>query len=553
MLSGENPARRIVSRTASVRAVSQVQLLLVRNEDDAFRKVQEEVLEWMRRKAGRALPKAAWDGLTFELDEVGAQRVTAAHLEEPRYWAARVDDADRDVAQRTWTSEIGVAEASNGRVLLGCRLVVSARGENPVYQPSIPVFIRDVVRGGGAFLDDRELKSRPWVVQSQDDVTQLCELLSSKTRRVNVCVFSLGPDETDPATASASADSVHRLTLGAAHVVVLTGPAAFMLTDRIGREFSVFNRAVRTYRPAFNTDSDDPMRHPVAMATRIALWQDFGLHGPDAFESFLVRNTILHTVSHSDLERVLPPFSEVRRIAAGAIMAIARDAGATNDDLLRLFEEENARLRAALDEEKALHNGLLAAADRDRDDGQRRMEEAKGEVYRLNQRIRTLESQFKGISGPETSSVLLKSLADLKEWSDANLSGSVVVTNRALRGAKESDYEDPQLAFRALLLLRDHYVPMRRGRDRGLAESYAKALAELGLEEDRSMTANRLGEQGDEYLVHHNGKKWKLNRHYRKGTSRQSRHCFRLYFFWDDEEEQVVVGWLTSHLDTRQT
>ena len=49
------------------------------------------------------------------------------------------------------------------------------------------------------------------------------------------------------------------------------------------------------------------------------------------------------------------------------------------------------------------------------------------------------------------------------------------------------------------------------------------------------------------------GTKRELDRHLKKGNSRNSRHCFRLYFFWDDEDEQVVVGWLTSHLDTRQT
>lgn len=553
MLIGEQSQRGVAHRAASVRAVSQVQFLLAREGGDAFRTVQQEVLKWIRRKAGKALPKTAWDGLTFDLDEVGAQRVSAAHLDNPRYWAARVDDADRYVAQRTWTSEIGVAQARDGKVLLGCRLIVSARGENPVYQPSIPVFVRDVVRGGSAYLDGREVGGQPWIVSSDEDVARLLELLESKSRRVDVCVFSLNPDETDPNQAAASASAVHRATLGAAHVVVLTGPAAFILTDRVGKEFSVFNSAVRTYRPGFDTDADDPMRHPIAMAARIASWQENGLQGPEAFENFLARNAILQTVSHSDLERVLPPFSEVRRFAATVALAAARDAGANNDDLMRLYEEDNARLRAALDEEKALHGGLLAAADHDRDEAQRRAEEAKGEVYRLNQRIRSLEAQMKDKPGQASTVPIPTSLLHLKDWSDAHLSGSVVITNRALRGAKDSDYEDPQLAYKALLVLRDFYVPMRRGDGEDLAEAYAEALAAHGLEEDRSMTANRLGEQGDEYFVHHGGRKRELDRHYKKGTSRQTLHCFRLYFFWDDEEEQVVVGWLTSHLDTRQT
>ena len=47
------------------------------------------------------------------------------------------------------------------------------------------------------------------------------------------------------------------------------------------------------------------------------------------------------------------------------------------------------------------------------------------------------------------------------------------------------------------------------------------------------------------------GKRVELDRHLKKGTNREPRYCFRLYFFWDDTTSQVVVGWLPSHLSTR--
>jgi hypothetical protein len=261
----------------------------------------------------------------------------------------------------------------------------------------------------------------------------------------------------------------------------------------------------------------------------------------------------MQTVTGSDLEKLLPPFSEVRRVAATFSLARARDSGATKDDLLRLYEEDNAKLRVALDEQKALHVGLLSEADRERDEAQRRAEEARGEAYRLNQRIRMLEAQSNAKDNGTVEPPLPDSLAELKEWADKHLAGSIVLTNRALRGAKESDYENPSLVYRALRLLRDHYVPMRRDSGEELAKAYADALASNGLEETGSISTTRRGEQGDEYFVRHNGNKRELDRHLKKGNSREGRRCFRLYFFWDDENEQVVVGWLTSHLDTRQT
>jgi hypothetical protein len=47
-------------RYATVRAISQVTLRLEREQGDIFAQVRREVLDWINRKAGRALPKEAW-------------------------------------------------------------------------------------------------------------------------------------------------------------------------------------------------------------------------------------------------------------------------------------------------------------------------------------------------------------------------------------------------------------------------------------------------------------------------------------------------------------
>jgi len=44
-----------------------------------------------------------------------------------------------------------------------------------------------------------------------------------------------------------------------------------------------------------------------------------------------------------------------------------------------------------------------------------------------------------------------------------------------------------------------------------------------------------------------------MDRHLVKGTSRDPRFCMRIYFFWDDEENVVVVGHLPGHLTTAAT
>ena len=96
-----------------------------------------------------------------------------------------------------------------------------------------------------------------------------------------------------------------------------------------------------------------------------------------------------------------------------------------------------------------------------------------------------------------------------------------------------------------------YYVPMKRHGEKVGKEAYEKARVAIGLEESPSFSGARYGEEGDTYFVKYDGQRTLLERHLKKGMSREPRHCFRLYFFWDNHEQVVVVGWLPSHLDTR--
>ena len=92
-----------------IRPVSQVTLRLrPAKGHDRFTESIRHILRWMNRRAGRSLPDVAWQGQSFELTDIGAQRTAAVALPEPQFWAARLDDADRTVPLRTWVTEIGV-------------------------------------------------------------------------------------------------------------------------------------------------------------------------------------------------------------------------------------------------------------------------------------------------------------------------------------------------------------------------------------------------------------------------------------------------------------
>lgn len=158
----------------------------------------------------------------------------------------------------------------------------------------------------------------------------------------------------------------------------------------------------------------------------------------------------------------------------------------------------------------------------------------------------TADKEAFNASVPETLDVF-------EEWCARELSGVVIVLNRAYREVKKSDYYDTNLVYQAMLLLRDYYVPMRRDGGPLRKQQFGSRCAELGIELTPTFSGSRYGEHAEEYTIDYGDRKHLLEMHLKKGNARETRHCFRCYFFWHDDEQQVVVGWLPSHLTTRAT
>ncbi|MBX6329365.1 MAG: hypothetical protein IRY89_12390 [Pseudolabrys sp.] len=545
-------AERLRGTYSRVQPVSQVVLHLLGNGNEApFVGARRIVLEWINQRAGRPLPPEAWRGEAFELEDVGSQRTAAISIDQPRYWAARLDDGDRDVPQRDWVTEVGIAERQDRWVIFGTRLQCVTIGQDAPFEPSIPRFVRTVVeRIPNVRLEGRQISMSPWIIRTEDDVGELVDLIERQTRSLDVIVCSLPEGSEDTATAMVRVDQIHRRTLGVAHVAVITGPASFFLSDRVGKEFSVFRGAVRSYRPGFDTTLDEPFRHPLGLPDRIASWSG---GGPESYEQFLIRQAILRSVSGRDAEQQIPPFTKVRRIAAQLKLDAARDAASSETELLRLADQEISELQTTIDKDRATYEGLVQQYEQERDQAREQVQQLQALNGHLRQRIRALEERLRTQAAAGSEVPIPSSLDEFEAWCRDHLSGSVEVHNRALQAVKKSQYEDISLLYKALLLLRDAYVPMKR--DGGLDKKriFEQRCAELGLSEEPTFAGERWGEEGDTYKVRYAGRPRLLDRHLKKGSSRDERYCFRLYFFWDEDNEQVVVGWLPSHLDTRIT
>lgn len=541
--------RAIASRApfARVRSVSQV--LLTFESDDPekmFRAIQKEALQWLAKRAGRLLPKHAWDGDSFELLEAGAQPVSVIALDDPKYWCFRISDADRSVPRRSWVTESGILLDGN-KALFGCRLQCVALGESPEFDATIPGIVMQVVSNHAAFLDEHRVSQKAWAINSDNGVDSLVDLLENRGRTRPVIVVALGDDDGNDGHGIVNADEIARLTLGAAHVVTLTTDAAYALTDKVGKEFSVFRQAVRTYRPGFDSFEDSPTDHPVALPRNIAEWTEGGAKG---FQRFLVERVLRDTVVGVDIYRELPSFADIHAKALSQKRAKASMAGASDKELLSIALEENDSLRRKLEDEKETYDGLLLSAENERKQIDAERVQARNEIRSMEARLMHLESALSE-SGRREDVPIPDSFEGLEGWCNNYLSGKVHVVSRAFRTASKSDFEKPDLAYKTLLILRDYFVPMKREGGLDKKETYERALVEFGLEDSPSFAGPRAGEQGDEYKVNYNGRPRYLDRHIKGSNSRDERYGFRLYFFWDDETQQVVVGSFPTHLATR--
>ena len=513
-----------------------------------FRTVRGIVIDWLRIKSGGSLPDSILRGETGELSVIGSQRVETAALADPVFWAARQDDQDRSFPRRTWVTEAALAPKDGKQLLLGHRLHCVTLGDSAPFSRSIPGFMREVARSFDTRLDGIGISLQARRVTNEDDVDDLVDLLTDSERRHPVIGVSEDMEFVGSTGCLINPDRLASNVFGVAHVCLIARAAAFALTDRLGRDLSVFHGGVRSWRFPFAVD-DVGYSHPLAVARRIETWAN---GGPEAFSKELMDWTLRFSAGRRDAETMLPPFAEVRHVASRVAREEAERSGKSDRELLDLALVENERLAHELKDQKAEYADMLALVEDDVRGSQAERDEALTEVVRLRARIDVVTAALQR-QRDEPQIPMPDNLAELGDWGNLYLGNGVVLLPRAVNLAKKSPFEDVAFVYRALLLLRNQYVPMRRSGDPILKAEFEAALKELGLELTPSFAGARAGEFEDEYRVKWYGKNKNLDMHLKGNSSRDPRYGFRCYFFWDDDNKTVVIGAIPGHLSTRAT
>ena len=494
------------------------------------------------------------------MHRVPGQSLEVRIVQERGLWTARLEQPDtpfrgrRAMPGRNWVTDISLSlEGDRLKVVVYviCATVGVVDASPPfLTRPRVAVELAQKLH----LAEERELSDRPWHLQNEQELGQLRELLGSHSRTIPVFVISEHPPDAQPPPAC-TVDSAwlasEAQTL--AHVVVLPQKLSFAWTDMVSKRWSVFGGAVRTYWPLLDFDTDSEFRHPLVLPARIREWRyeeivegGFNGHvGAPALQRFLVDKA----KKHSAMKFIQHP---IYVTDARAIEARLKKEKAERDTE-EYYNQYLGEIEAANDKCNELQNELNAKEA----ESLAIMEERDGykdENWRLRERNHKLKEEIthRKAGEPIEAESIPDDYPSLCDYVDEELVDGLILHPKAKRGLKNSRYEDSTLVYNALLLLATKYREMRTGDD-DAKRAFENECQSLGLQLGRAVSKTRAGQEGEEYWRNWHGRRFLLQDHLKKGDSRDERRCLRIYFFWDDDEQIVVVGWLTSHLDTSHT
>jgi hypothetical protein len=215
-------------------------------------------------------------------------------------------------------------------------------------------------------------------------------------------------------------------------------------------------------------------------------------------------------------------------------------------------DDAEAAAGEAPDAESALRaeNAALKAANREADERIASLQQALGDAadendglrrdrHRLQQRIAALDG---GEPAPGDDAAAdhgpvppLESYADLPAWTERHFPGRVALAGRALRALRSAAFEDVALVGKAIELLGTTYHGIKTAGDKVSRADYEDELRELRLQDAPGLTPTAQGRARDDFSIEWNGRRLILDRHLKNNArTRDPRHCFRLYFTWDD-------------------
>lgn len=499
------------------------------NDEQSAEKARKEVLKWAQKRVGDRLPEAAWQYDEFE-KHMGGRDCKAVRIvsEAIDLWAIRANVPDKNIAQRGWTTEvvIGFKRSQKTPFGFGLRLLVSSpEADLQSVERAVPGLVWQLANECGLYQGAESLSPEPWIVESRNDMLRLISTLLDPSRREPVFVLTVPKDATDPHAPLIDPRPLARAMIGLAKVVVLSDRFTWALTDHLGKRLSVFNGAIRAYLPGFTEDAE-PYEHDLFLQDELL--------SPASVQQVSValrKMAAAESLRKLRLGHDLLSFSTVQ--ARSDAIASAR-LEHTEKELLTEIENLEESLKKSKDEQ-----GWFAE---EYDRVERRAKNLEYKLRHANLRIQHLTAQLATHDDkPDSNLSLPDTWEDFPEWCETYLGDRVLLSSRARREVKAPLFEDAGTAARCLRWLANDY---RQGRLEG--HSDLRNSMEGGLKNEPC--------GADQFKFDWQGKQVDVAWHIKNGgNTRDPARCLRIYYFWDEGSQRVVIASMPAHIPTGAT
>lgn len=520
------------------------------SQEEAFDRAGNIIYEWARLKFSKIFRFMPKKKETFD-DKRDGNEMGVIFKPDEDIFILRCTHPDKQIPGRLWITDVEL-KRDGQTFILAVRLSVSSLQACTEDVPfSCPGFVKSIADCIG-LSDVLPVTKDVHLLSTNADVDEFVAFLENNERRMPVilltpCVIA----EDGPCNGyMMDAAQMSKDLCGVAHVFQTTQEANRYLTNCIGRQWSAFDGTVRTYYPRLSFENSDCYQHPLLTRQSVYLRSVSPSDDPDLcmheIEGY-VQNYVL--AQHIQWDEIGIDFYLITY--QNALREQRASSSQSRKDLIASYDDQLEQLQKQSDENLSLAESYYQDCEVLREE----CEQQRQLIGQLKAQVTTLQYRLEKATGEsaDQSIPVDGNYVDIGEWITEYYPGRLRLLPRASRSLKTACYSDPSLVYKCLKLLATHYCDYRMG-----IISYEKFMEfcksiDPGLEERGAITDVAAGMQGDEYYVQYQGRKRKLERHLAKGTSKDRRYCLRVYFFWDDQDQIVVIGDLPHHLDTVAT
>lgn len=498
---------------------------------------RREVLRWAAKRVGGPLPREAWDFQAFQCPVAGRECAAVRMVNGGKdIWAIRAIDPDKNIAQRTWATEVVIGYYDQ-KAYFSLRLLMSSNEQEPRIEPAVPGLLRQLVKPHIGLIQGAEVVGdEPINVESEGDAELFVHGLIDPNRKIPHVVLTVPTDRDDPNDPLLDAGFLAHVTVGIAKIIVVPARFTWIITEQLGKRLSVFNGAVRVYLPGFTEDAN-PYEHKLFARPRLTASPRGLVDQEDNTQVILQRMIARASLRQFGLGREVLAYETVRDIYHEQNQKKLEDA-ATDKDRLNAALEQIESLRENLKKTKT-ENEWFA---QQHDDVEAHARELKERLHAAAARNQALTEQLRSAGRKPDSNVdPPEDWHQFSDWCDEHFNGRVTILSAARKEIKKAKFKDVSLAARCVIWLANDY---REKRQRGDGNRL-----EINLDGVRNALCG-----ADGFEVKWRGESCKVDWHIKTGgNTRNPLRCLRIYYFWHEESQQVVIASMPAHRRTDAT